>query len=57
MDMIKSIRCIFCLLKCSKYLYFAKKMLCIVTVLMSAVITVKLLGSGRKKCGILKELM
>ena len=57
MDMIKSIRCILCLLKCSKYLYFAKKMLCIVTVLLSAVITVKLLSSGRKKCGILKELM
>lgn len=47
MDIIKSVKCIICLAKCSKYLYFAKKMLCIVTVLVSASMLLGLL-CGRK---------
>lgn len=28
MSLMKTVRCICCLIKCSKYLYFAKKILC-----------------------------
>lgn len=57
MDIIRSIRCILCLLKCNKYLYFAKKMLCFITLLITAVFTVSMLKSGKAKCGFLKGLM
>lgn len=36
MNLLKEIKCIMCLIKCSKYLYFAKKVLCFVTILISA---------------------
>ena len=35
MNLVREIKCIMCLIKCSKYLYYAKKVLCIATVLMT----------------------
>lgn len=32
MNLIKTIKCLCCLIKCSKYIYFIKKALCIATV-------------------------
>lgn len=31
MSLFNSIKCVLCLIKCSKYLYFIKKALCILT--------------------------
>lgn len=57
MGFIKDIKCILCLLKCSKYLYYAKKALCITTMLITAVMTVNILRGRKIKLGFMKGLM
>ena len=37
MTLIKTIKCLFCLVTCSKYLYYIKKILCVATVVVLAV--------------------
>ncbi len=32
MDLFRTVKCIFCLVKCSKYLYYIKKAVCFVSV-------------------------
>ena len=52
MNLLRSFRFISCLIKCGKYLYFAKKMLCIVTLLFTAFVVIDCFsgeGKGRKK--------
>lgn len=54
----EALRCLYFLGKCSKYLYYAKKALCVVFVLLVAALGVSLLsGSGKNGCKKLKELM
>lgn len=50
MNIFKSIHCILCLVKCSKYLYFIKKLLCCVTLAFTAITVLScFLGEGNKK--------
>ena len=46
MTLIKTIKCLFCLVTCSKYLYYIKKILCVATVVVLAVA----LFSNMDKC-------
>ncbi len=57
MDAIKSLKCIICLVKCSKYLYFAKKLICIMTMLISAVMLIGIIRQGKGIPGLVKGLM
>ena len=57
MNILKELRCIMYLVKCSKYLYFAKKALCFVTILISAVILLTLAQDGKATVGRLRGMM
>lgn len=48
MSLFSSIKCIFCLVKCSKYLYYIKKAVCFLTVAV-AVVTCLTLAKGDGK--------
>ncbi len=41
MSFLKELKCIVCLIKCSKYLYYAKKALCLVTIIISVATLIK----------------
>lgn len=36
MSLMKTIKCLCCLIKCSKYIYYIKKAICIATVVVAA---------------------
>lgn len=55
MNFMKEIKCIMCLIKCSKYLYYAKKVLCFVTILISAAMLLGIATGDTKK--MLKGMM
>lgn len=57
MDIIKNLRCIAYLVKCSKYLYFAKKLICFMTILISAAALLSLAGDSKDTIGRLKGMM
>ncbi|MBQ8503440.1 MAG: hypothetical protein IJ491_04080 [Clostridia bacterium] len=58
MNFLKEIKCIMCLVKCSKYLYFAKKALCFVTILISAAMLLGLAcGDGKDMAKKLRGMM
>lgn len=48
MKFSKELKCICCLIKCSKYLYYAKKILCVMTVVAVAATAFTLMGSDGK---------
>ena len=50
MNLIKTLKCLCCLIKCSKYIYYIKKAICIATV----VVAVFALCSNMGKC---KEML
>ena len=50
MTLMKTIKCLYCLMKCSKYIYYIKKAICIATV----VVAVFALCSNMGKC---KEML
>ncbi len=45
MNLVREIKCIMCLIKCSKYLYFAKKILCFLTIVIASVTLVTIAGA------------
>ena len=57
MNILKELRCIMYLVKCSKYLYYAKKAICLVTIMISAVVLVSLAQDGKVTVGRLKGMM
>lgn len=61
MNLAKTLHCIFCLVKCSKYLYYIKKALCCVTLLIALAAGVSLLrdsnGELKKAARKLKAVM
>lgn len=38
MNTLKTLNCIFCLVRCSKYLYFLKKIICVAAVVLTVVL-------------------
>lgn len=53
MDLFRTLKCILCLVKCSKYLYYIKKILCIFSI--SLVVVALICGAKNSKC-ILRKL-
>ncbi len=54
MNLVREIKCIMCLIKCSKYLYYAKKALCVATILVTVATVAGMLMGG--KCEIGKKM-
>lgn len=46
MNLVREIKCIMCLIKCSKYLYYAKKALCLVTILVAVAALFSITGNN-----------
>lgn len=57
MKYAKHLKCLYYIGKCSKYLYYTKKVLCISAVVIAAVLGIKLLGTGKCGCKMLRELI
>lgn len=57
MKYAKHLKCLYYIGKISKYLYFAKKTLCISAVVIAALLGIGLLTGGKCKCKALKGLM
>lgn len=57
MKYAKHLKCLYYIGKCSKYLYYTKKVLCISAVIIAAVLGIKLLGTGKSGCNFIKELI
>ena len=53
MDLFRTLKCIICLVKCSKYLYYIKKTLCIVSIILTAFALI--FGAKNSRC-ILRKL-
>lgn len=53
MNIIKTVKCLCCLIKCSKYIYYIKKALCIVT---AVVALCAILGNAGKLKAVVCEL-
>ena len=52
------LKCIFCLIKCSKYIYFVKKVICLFVVFLSLVCALLLYsGENKKLKKLLKEIV
>ncbi len=47
MDLFKTVKCIFCLMKCSKYLYYIKKAVCFAGVSLAFVAAICLLKDNK----------
>ena len=56
MTLFSWIKCMCCLIKCSKYLYFVKKAVCIVSAVVAVIICVNLLGGSNFSVKKLKEM-
>lgn len=50
MDMFKTVKCVAALIKCSKCLYFVKKALCVVIILISCAAAFCLFLGDKKEC-------
>jgi len=50
MNIFKSLKCIYLMIKCSKYLYFIKKALCAVILVFSAVTVLGLFCDEKEEC-------
>ena len=47
MDLLRTVKCIFCLVKCSKYLYYIKKAVCFAGVGLAFLMAVCLLKDNK----------
>lgn len=56
MTLLSSIKCMCCLIKCSKCLYFIKKAICCMAAVLGVIICISLLGSGNFSLKKLKEM-
>ena len=56
MTLFSWIKCMCCLIKCSKYLYFAKKAVCITAAVLAVVFCISLSGKGIFSVKKLKEM-
>ncbi len=54
MKFAREIKCILCLIKCSKYLYYLKKILCFITISILAFTVISAFGNDNK--GVIKKM-
>ena len=57
MKLMKELKCIYCLFKCSKYLYIAKKILCVVTAVLVGVTALSFVSKDKSLIKSLKGMM
>ncbi len=57
MSLGSALKCLFCLLKCSKYLYYIKKAVCIVFLSVALITGVSLLSGNGSLIKKLKEMI
>ncbi len=57
MSLGSALKCLFCLIKCSKYLYFIKKAVCFIFIAIVFITGVSLLSGNGKIVKKLKEMM
>ncbi len=56
MTLFAWIKCMCCLIRCSKYIYFVKKGICIITAIVAAIICINLMGYKKLPFKKLKEM-
>lgn len=57
MTVMKTLHCVFCLIKCSKYIYYVKKIICVFVIILSLVCALCLYSDKNKKLKrLIKEL-
>lgn len=57
MNILSAMKCLFCLIKCSKYLYYVKKAVCIAFVCIAVFAGITLLSGDSSPLKKLKEMM
>ncbi len=57
MKYAKHLKCLYYIGKCSKYLYYTKKVLCVAALIIAAVLGINLISKSCCGCKALKELM
>lgn len=56
MSLLASIKCICCLVKCSKYLYYIKKIICCITAVLAVITCVCFISNNSLSLKKLKEM-
>lgn len=57
MNILSAVKCLLCLIKCSKYLYFIKKAVCITALIIALIAGVSILSGDKNMIKKLKEMM
>ena len=57
MSLGSAMKCLFCLIKCSKYLYFIKKAICLTAVAIAVITGITLLSGNNSFIKKLKEMI
>ncbi len=57
MNILSVLKCLFCLIKCSKYLYFIKKAICITALIITVIAGFSLLSDEKVMIKKLKEML
>lgn len=57
MNILSAVKCLLCLIKCSKYLYFIKKAVCITALIIALIAGVSVLSGDKNMIKKLKEMM
>lgn len=57
MNMLSALKCLLCLIKCSKYLYYAKKAVCVIFIGIAIFTGLTLLSGNSSIVKKLKEMM
>ncbi|MBR5438293.1 MAG: hypothetical protein IKV21_05180 [Clostridia bacterium] len=57
MSLASALKCLFCLIKCSKYLYFIKKAVCILAVGITVITGICMLSGNKCLTKRLKEML
>ena len=57
MSLASAMKCLFCLIKCSKYLYFIKKAICLSAVTIAVITGITLLSGNNSFIKKLKEMI
>ena len=57
MNILSAVKCLLCLIKCSKYLYFIKKAVCITALIIALIAGVSVLSGDKNMIKKLKEMI
>ncbi len=57
MNILSALKCLLCLIKCSKYLYFIKKAVCIAALIIAITAGVSIISGDKAMIKKLKEMM